>query len=88
MSGTERQDVTNDYEARISEAYGEVESGIAKSLQKLMGTDSSFFHCNCNGLGAAGCLNVSVCAGTASSDEFTVVAWNPIAREDQLTQVS
>eukprot|EP01051_Picozoa_sp_SAG22_P025641 SAG22_NODE_7698_length_716_cov_1.220421_1_plen_165_part_10 len=37
MSGTERQDVSDDYSQRISEGHFEVEDGVAMSLQKLTG---------------------------------------------------
>merc|ERR1719305_864839 len=48
MSGTERQDVTDDYEQRISESSFEVEAGIAVSLSKLIGVQpSELEHCNC-----------------------------------------
>jgi alpha-mannosidase len=48
MSGTERQDVSNDYGQRISEGHFEVEAGVAKSLQKLAGITGEVGHCNCN----------------------------------------
>jgi hypothetical protein len=38
MSGTERQDVSNDYAQRIAEGHAEVEAGVAMSLRKLAGT--------------------------------------------------
>ena len=44
MSGTERQDVSDDYEQRISESHEEVEAGVAASLQKLLGTDVQLSH--------------------------------------------
>jgi hypothetical protein len=77
MSGTERQDVSDDYEQRISESHKEVEAGVALSLKKLlgMGTSDSLAHCGCNA--ADSCLNISVCAATTGKDEFSVVAWNP-----------
>ena len=37
MSGTERQDVADDYSQRISESHEEVEVGVAKSFQKFSG---------------------------------------------------
>ena len=40
MSGTERQDVADDYELRISESHIEAEMGVARSLQKLLGYDA------------------------------------------------
>ena len=64
MSGTERQDVTNDYEQRISESHFEAEAGVAASLKKLLklpATDS-LLHCNCNLQGS--CLNLTICAAT------------------------
>lgn len=80
MSGTERQDVSNDYEQRISESHIEAEVGVSKSLEKLLGgTDVVIEHCNCNGrVGAVGgdCLNISVCAHTTGKDSFQIVAWN------------
>jgi alpha-mannosidase len=78
MSGTERQDVSNDYSQRISEGHFEVEAGVAKSLQKLAGITAEIGHCNCNAAG--NCLNMSMCAYTTGPDAFTVLAWNPHAR--------
>ena len=46
MSGTERQDVSDDYSPRISEGHFEVEAGVAKSLQKLAGIKEEIGHCN------------------------------------------
>jgi len=86
MSGTERQDVADDYSERMTESFKEIEVGIGKSLQKLMGTDADVFHCNCNSEAAKDCLNVTMCAFTASHDEFKVIAWNPIATENQELQ--
>mmetsp|Transcript_59280 Transcript_59280/g.162642 ORF Transcript_59280/g.162642 Transcript_59280/m.162642 type:complete len:809 (-) Transcript_59280:378-2804(-) len=78
MSGTERQDVTNDYEERISESSFEVEAGLSIAFSKLLGLPaSSIEHCNCNA--AANCLNMSVCAATTGVGAFTVAAWNPMA---------
>jgi alpha-mannosidase len=80
MSGTERQDVANDYEQRISESHIEAEWGVSKSLAMLMGGNiTTLDHCNCNGnVGAiAGdCLNISMCAFTTGKSAFQVVAWN------------
>ena len=79
MSGTERQDVADDYEQRISESHIEAEVGVAKGLSNLLGNDITLGHCNCNsGVGAiAGdCLNISMCAYTTGRTSFQVVAWN------------
>jgi alpha-mannosidase len=81
MSGTERQSVTNDYSLRMSESAHEVEVGVQKSLQRILRTSTELFQCNCNGLGAANCLNVSMCARTAAADELSVIVWNPIASD-------
>lgn len=78
MSGTERQDVANDYSQRISEGHFEVEAGVALALQNLTGLTSEIGHCNCNSAG--NCLNISMCAYTTGVDEFTVVAWNTLAQ--------
>merc|ERR1711912_200580 len=86
MSGTSRQDVADDYAERISESMREIEVGIGKSLQKLMGTDADIYHCNCNTDGAKDCLNVTMCAFTSSRDEFKVIAWNPLSNEKQPPQ--
>ena len=75
MSGTERQDVANDYEQRISESHIEVEAGVALSLKKLIPGLGDLDHCNCNVQG--NCLNISVCGATTGKDSFSVVAWNP-----------
>eukprot|EP00937_MAST-01D_sp_MAST-1D-sp2_P005737 g5737.t1 len=83
MSGTERQDVSDDYSQRISESGTQVEAGIAKSLQKLLGTDAPLDHCNCNAQG--NCLNISVCAATTGADSFTVAAWNLQSRAQTST---
>lgn len=77
------QDVSDDYEQRISESSIEVEAGVSKSLEKLLGGEGvTIAHCNCNGnAGAIGgdCLNISVCAHTTGKDKFDVVAWNVMA---------
>lgn len=86
MSGTERQDVADDYAERMAESSREVEVGIGKSLQKLMGTDADIYHCNCNSDGAKDCLNVTMCAFTTSHDDFKVIAWNPMTTEYQEEQ--
>ena len=82
MSGTERQDVADDYAQRISESHTEVEAGVAMALHKLMGlhTTDQLDHCNCNSVGAENCLNITVCEHTTSSNAFTVAAWNPQVR--------
>jgi alpha-mannosidase len=91
MSGTERQDVADDYEQRISESHIEAEIGVAKGLETLLGNDLVLGHCNCNsGVGAiAGdCLNISMCAYTAGRTSFQVVAWNPQGQSsEQLIRV-
>jgi alpha-mannosidase len=86
MSGTERQDVTDDYAERMAESSGELEVGIGKALQALMGTAADVFHCNCNSDGATDCLNITMCAFTASHASFRVVAWNPVAHDGQTSQ--
>eukprot|EP01064_Diplonema_japonicum_P013576 TRINITY_DN2111_c0_g5_i1.p1 TRINITY_DN2111_c0_g5~~TRINITY_DN2111_c0_g5_i1.p1 ORF type:complete len:1111 (+),score=357.90 TRINITY_DN2111_c0_g5_i1:44-3376(+) len=83
MSGTERQDVSDDYEQRISESHGEVEAGVALSLNKLLGANASFEHCNCNSMGGQNCLNISMCALTTNEASFTVAAWNPLGRSSR-----
>ena len=75
MSGTERQSVANDYSQRISESHFEVEAGVAKAFQRILGSKAPFGHCNCNTAG--NCLNISQCAYTTGIGEFTVAAWNP-----------
>ena len=50
--GTERQDVSDDYEMRISESGTEVEAGVGLALHTLLGLESSeLLHCNCNAAG-------------------------------------
>jgi alpha-mannosidase len=78
MSGTSKQDVSDDYQQRMSESSFEVEAGVALALQRLMGTEVDLGHCNCNTAG--NCLNISVCAFTTEKDDFTVVAWNPLGQ--------
>lgn len=79
MSGTERQDVTDDYSQRISESHEEVEQGVAMSLARMMGAPTTTLnHCNCNQAGD--CLNMSVCSHTTGEKEFTMVAWNPLGQ--------
>jgi alpha-mannosidase len=77
MSGTERQDVSDDYEQRISESYGQVETGVSMAIKKLLNlpASASVDHCSCNA--ADNCLNISVCAATTGKDAFSVVAYNP-----------
>lgn len=78
MSGTERQDVTDDYAMRISTSQKEVEAGVAVSLAKLLHIPSDAVeHCHCHV--TQECLNISVCAATAGRDAFTIAAWNPLA---------
>ena len=76
MSGTERQDVADDYAQRISEGHVEVEAGVAMALQKMTGITGEIGHCNCNSAG--NCLNMSMCSFTAGVAAFTVIAWNPL----------
>mmetsp|Transcript_24894 Transcript_24894/g.45105 ORF Transcript_24894/g.45105 Transcript_24894/m.45105 type:complete len:1133 (-) Transcript_24894:53-3451(-) len=83
VSGTSRQDVADDYAERMAESSTEVEAGISKSLQKLMGTDADFFHCNCNDEGAKNCLNITMCTYSSNHDSFKVIAWNNLASEGQ-----
>ncbi|KAH8050058.1 hypothetical protein JL722_11590 [Aureococcus anophagefferens] len=80
MSGTERQDVTDDYEQRISESSFEVEAGVAASLAKLLKVDgAAIAHCNCNAAGD--CLNMTVCAATTDATAgFTIAAFNPLGQ--------
>lgn len=78
MSGTERQDVTDDYAMRISEQAVLTEAGIAVSLAKLLGVNVDLGQCNCNGLDK--CLNASLCAFTSNTSQFTVVAFNQLAQ--------
>merc|ERR1711871_1872179 len=80
MSGTERQSVSDDYDQRIAESQVEAEAGVGLSMQKLVGVDGkSLDHCNCNA--ESNCLNMSVCAFTASADSFNVYAWNPMGHK-------
>mmetsp|Transcript_897 Transcript_897/g.1222 ORF Transcript_897/g.1222 Transcript_897/m.1222 type:complete len:1115 (-) Transcript_897:41-3385(-) len=83
MSGTERQDVADDYEQRISESQVEVEAGIVASLQTLLGTNlssSDFSHCGCAQMDT--CLNMSMCSFTAEANNgFTVIAWSPLSQD-------
>lgn len=80
MSGTERQDVADDYSQRISESQIEAEAGVSASLEKLLGGKNiTVEHCNCNrnvGAIAGDCLNISMCIHTQQKDRFQVVAWN------------
>eukprot|EP01059_Diplonema_ambulator_P008478 TRINITY_DN18114_c0_g1_i1.p1 TRINITY_DN18114_c0_g1~~TRINITY_DN18114_c0_g1_i1.p1 ORF type:complete len:1107 (+),score=202.08 TRINITY_DN18114_c0_g1_i1:107-3322(+) len=81
MSGTERQNVANDYAQRISESQHEVEQGVGLSFNVLLGNASyTFEHCNCNKANGADCLNITMCPITTNSPAFTVVAWNPTAQ--------
>lgn len=82
MSGTEREDVSDDYEQRIAESIGEVQDGVGVGLAKMVGISptSPLGHCNC--VEGGSCLNMSVCSFTSDSslDSFSVVAWNPLAQ--------
>ena len=93
MSGTEREDVSDDYEQRIAESMGEVQDGLGVGLVKLIGVAGvgdagmdqagvaqPLAHCNC--VEGGSCLNMSVCSFTsdASNEVFTVVAWNPLGQ--------
>ena len=80
MSGTERQDVANDYEQRIAESHIEAEEGVARALSKLIGGEGHHIaHCNCNGKAGAiagDCLNISMCAVLTGKEHFEVIGWN------------
>lgn len=81
MSGTARQSVTNDYEQRISDSQAQVEDGIAHGLSRLLQqsrSDASV--AEDNKLNYCRDLNMSVCVTSATSDSFTVVAWNALSR--------
>jgi alpha-mannosidase len=78
MSGTERQQVANDYDQRISEGHFEAEAGVSLALSRLAGITESINHCNCQSAGD--CLNISVCSFTAGTDEFTILAWNALGQ--------
>lgn len=78
ISGSPKQAVADDYEQRMSESSFEVETGVALSLQKLLGVDTNLGHCNCNMEG--NCLNMSICAYTTNHEKFGVVAWNPLGQ--------
>ena len=78
MSGTERQDVTDDYAQRITESALEAEAGVAVAFSKLLGVSRNVFaHCNCN-RGPLSCLNASACAAT--HDGFSVAAFSPLGQ--------
>ena len=83
MSGTERQQVANDYDQRISEGHFEAEAGVSLALQRLAGVTAPVSHCNCQSSGA--CLNISVCAATTGVDAFTAIAWNPAGQPSNST---
>ena len=87
MSGTEREDVSDDYEMRIAESMGEVQDGLGVGLAKLVGVSPTtpLGHCNC--VEGGSCLNMSVCSFTSdkSLDSFTVVAWNPLGQDTNTT---
>ncbi|GAB5356636.1 hypothetical protein AAMO2058_000306400 [Amorphochlora amoebiformis] len=82
MSGTERQDVADDYAQRIAESQVEVEDGIAASLNKLLkhtAVNASFSHCGCAQMNT--CLNISLCDFTAKAAQgFSVMAWSPLGQ--------
>ena len=83
MSGTERQQVANDYDQRISEGHFEAEAGVSLALQRLAGVTAPVSHCNCQSSGA--CLNISVCAATTGVDAFKAIAWNPAGQPSNST---
>ena len=77
MSGTERQDVTDDYEMRISNSQRQVEAGIAIAVGKLLGVSNrTVSHCHCHA--SNDCLNISMCAATTNRDHLVIAAWNPL----------
>ena len=76
MSGTERQDVTDDYEQRIAESSVQVEAGVALALSKMLGVDrGAVTHCNCNAAGRAACALVSLGATVAELCALFAVAF-------------
>ena len=80
MSGTERQDVTDDYELRIAQQALVAEQGILETLKDIVDVDVPLATCNCNGAPEKTCLNASACVETSGRDEFTVLAWNSLAQ--------
>eukprot|EP01063_Lacrimia_lanifica_P011272 TRINITY_DN1808_c0_g1_i8.p1 TRINITY_DN1808_c0_g1~~TRINITY_DN1808_c0_g1_i8.p1 ORF type:complete len:1110 (+),score=493.11 TRINITY_DN1808_c0_g1_i8:91-3420(+) len=81
MSGTEREDVSDDYELRISESHGEVEQGVALTLQRLAGVSGAAVEqCACNAAAGADCLNITACPFTTEASEFNAIAYNPLGR--------
>jgi len=85
MSGTERQDVSDDYQTRIAQASVEAEAGVAIALGKALGVDAGRLkHCNCNA--AEDCLNMTVCAYTSGSvDGFSIAAFNTLGQAQPRT---
>ncbi|XP_038060793.1 lysosomal alpha-mannosidase-like [Patiria miniata] len=78
VSGTEKQNVSDDYAERLSIGRAECKELVSDVLGKLVQKNSSvpspqFVFCDY--------LNISVCPLTVNNKQFTITAYNPIARQ-------
>ena len=86
MSGTERQDVTDDYAQRITERPAWPSRWKRKLVWRAhvlfagcSASDAGIFeHCNCNS-GPMSCLNASTCSATHHG--FSVAAFSPLGQD-------
>ncbi|XP_064633968.1 lysosomal alpha-mannosidase-like [Lineus longissimus] len=76
VSGTEVQNVADDYALRLANGTAECKEVVSDALQKLMAKSGTFpprqYFCNL--------LNISMCNFTETRTQFTVTIYNPLAR--------
>jgi len=79
ITGTARQSVTNDYQWRLSLGAKRARAGMSAVLARFAGLQGEGHSCAaCDS--PRDCLNISACAFSAEREAFSVVVWNPLAR--------
>jgi lysosomal alpha-mannosidase len=74
VSGTENQHTANDYSKRLSNGIIKLTDAVAKSFAHLTNTSAiDISHCQL--------LNISECLPIEGRRNFTLVAYNPLARD-------
>ncbi|XP_063997381.1 lysosomal alpha-mannosidase, partial [Pogoniulus pusillus] len=72
VSGTERQDVADDYARQLARGWDRCQVLVANALGSLGGTKQSFVFCDA--------LNISVCPLSEVAKQFSLTLYNPLAR--------
>ncbi|XP_062244206.1 lysosomal alpha-mannosidase [Platichthys flesus] len=72
VSGTEKQHVANDYARRLATGWRRCQVVVSNTLAALSRSSAERIYCDN--------LNISVCPLTASSKQFSVSVYNPLAR--------